>query len=277
MYHVMRNSMAAERKHALKDGHRGVIWVTQKAGQRSCHHPGVMRNVTDHWVHPAPHPSHSWGTVPLTASSAAVHDSAHVLRGAAGRFGGASPLRGAQIEGPCARVGAATRARSRALALGMRGAHAVVVCGQGIDRHLRFLAMADEKDAGAHAPSTGLISPQDSTSGAGGVAWLRYQPVELTAVLGGFGLKPLAEGDDLRQFRDGLRADDPIRVGHRHGDVEWTDKPPADQIPCRQCGASERYALPINRGIDRHACLIENGAARWVDGGDAGKVEPLPP
>ena len=147
MYHVMRNSMAAERKHALKDGHKGVIWVTQKAGQRSCHHPGVMRNVTDHWVHPAPHPSHSWGTVPLTASSAAVHDSAHVLRGAAGRFGGASPLRGAQIEGPCARVGAATRARtrSRALALGMRGAHAVVVCGQGIDRHLRFLAVAVEK------------------------------------------------------------------------------------------------------------------------------------
>jgi hypothetical protein len=25
MYHIMRNSMAAERKHALKDGHKGLF------------------------------------------------------------------------------------------------------------------------------------------------------------------------------------------------------------------------------------------------------------
>lgn len=45
MYQFIRNSMAAERKHALKDGHEGVIWMTQKAGQGSCHHSGVMRNL----------------------------------------------------------------------------------------------------------------------------------------------------------------------------------------------------------------------------------------
>ena len=127
--------MAASRKDALSGVRTGNIWRAPDPGQGSCDQPGVMRNATNHWFHLAPHPSPSWDTAPLTASSAAVRDSAHVLRGASGRVGGASPLRGAKIEGPCARVGAATRVRtrSRALPRGMRSAHAVVVCGQGIE------------------------------------------------------------------------------------------------------------------------------------------------
>jgi len=125
--------------------------------------------VTDHWVHPAPQPSPSWGTAPLTTSSAAVDDSAHGLRGAAGRFGGASPLRGAQIEGHGTRLGAATgaRTRSRALARGMRGARAVVVCGQGVDRRLRFSPLRSTETTAALRAET-WISPQDSASGTGG-------------------------------------------------------------------------------------------------------------
>jgi len=41
------------------------------------------------------------------------------------------------------------RTRSRAARSGCEAAHAVVVCGQGIERRLRLLVLADERDHGA--------------------------------------------------------------------------------------------------------------------------------
>src|SRR5260370_26970344 len=54
---------------------------------------------------------------------------------------------------------------------------------------------------------------------------------------------------------------------------EWA----ADQTPGWERRASERHALAVDRRIDRHAGLIENGAAGGVDVANVGKVEPLAP
>ena len=92
-----------------------------------------------------------------------------------------------------------------------------------------------------------------------------------------FRQQPFAEGDNLRQFRDCLRTDDPIRVRRRHGGIKWAHETAADQVPCGKRGARERDALSIDRRIDRHACVIENRTARRVHALNAGKVEPLAP
>jgi hypothetical protein len=105
----------------------------------------------------------------------------------------------------------------------------------------------------------------------------RFQSLELPRILGGFRQEPIAECHDFRQLGDGFRADDPVREGHRHCDVERTHEAAADQIPGRERGAGEGDTLAIDRCIDRHAGLIENGAAYGVDASDAGKVEPLAP
>ena len=138
------------------------------------------------------------------------------------------------IEGHCARFGAATgaRTRSRALARGMRGAHAVVVCGQGVERRLRLLVLAVDRDHGGLAPRRDLICAAGLSAGPGGVARFRDQPVELTAVLGGFRQKPFAERDDLRQLRDRFRADDPI-----------ARRTPASR--CRMDGRAGRRSSPM--------------------------------
>src|SRR5207245_4635427 len=51
----------------------------------------------------------------------------------------------------------------------------------------------------------------------------------------------------------------------------------AVQVPGGERRASERHALAVDRRIDRHAGLIENGAAGGVDVANVGNVEPLAP
>src|SRR5262249_42150462 len=73
------------------------------------------------------------------------------------------------------------------------------------------------------------------------------------------------------------RAHNPIRVRSRHCDIEWAHEATADQVPCRQRRAGQRYALAIDCRIDRHTGVIDHGTARRVHAGHADKVEPLAP
>ena len=109
------------------------------------------------------------------------------------------------------------------------------------------------------------------------MSWLRSQCVELSRIRGGFRQKPIAERHDFRELGDRFRADDPVREGHRHCDLERPHESAANQVPGRERRTSERHALAVDRRIDRHAGLIENGAAGGVDVANVGKVEPLAP
>src|SRR6266540_4853660 len=122
-----------------------------------------------------------------------------------------------------------------------------------------------------------LAKTTRSASDPSSLMRLRLQPVELTSILRGFSQEPLTERDDLWQPGHRLGADDPVRVGNGHRDIERTHKPAADQIPCGKRRAREGDPLAVDRGIDRHACLVEDRAACRVHAVDAGKVEPLAP
>src|ERR1051325_11150752 len=131
------------------------MWMALDTRLRSGSSTGVMRNVKDHSSQLS-HPTFPRGTPPLAPSSAAVDDSAPAVRGAAGKFADAPPLRGTQIDGRCARFGAATgaRPRARALAPGMRGVHAAVVCGQGVD-----LRSGVARNGGRGKPGRPYVTP----------------------------------------------------------------------------------------------------------------------
>src|SRR5262249_56438889 len=68
-----------------------------------------------------------------------------------------------------------------------------------------------------------------------------------------------------------------VRKGPGLGDTDGPPRAPADQTPRRRRRWGQRDALAVDRRIDRHAGLVENGAARGVDASNAGKVEPLAP
>src|SRR5262245_2072695 len=122
-----------------------------------------------------------------------------------------------------------------------------------------------------------LPNAANSASEPSSLLRFRFQFVELPGILHRFSEKPLAERHDFRQPGRGLRADDPVPIGNGHRGIERTYKPAADQIPCGKRGACERDALTVDCSVDRHACLVENRAARRVDTIDTGKVEPLAP
>jgi len=150
---------------------------------------------------------------------------------------------------------------------------------------LNLMTMTKPKLAVAGAIlAVGIATPmparRDSPASPGrpcGQPRLRFQSLDLAGIFGGLGQKPIAERHDLRQFRDRFRTHDPIGVRRRHGGTEWAHETAAYQVPCGKRGAGERDALPIDRCIDRHACLIENRAAGRVDADCTGKIEPLAP
>jgi hypothetical protein len=126
---------------------------------------------------------------------------------------------------------------------------------------------------------TGMAPPEKTRSASepSSLPRLRFQFVELPGVLGSLGKEPITEGYDFRQLGDCLRADDPIRIRCRHRNLEWAHESAADQVPCRKCRPRERDALAVHCRIDRHAGMVDNGAAGGVHAGNAGKVEPLAP
>jgi len=76
--------------------------------------------------------------------------------------------------------------RLRARELGMRGAHAGVVCGR--HRASRALLLRTRENHGAHDSTPRPDLAQESAPGAGGVVEVfDIKPVELDGVLGGFG------------------------------------------------------------------------------------------
>jgi hypothetical protein len=159
----MRNSMDAARKHALLGEPMSVIWRASRPRTAVLPSTGVMKNATEHLYRPALDSSPACDAPAVTASSASRDDSAHAVRGPGGKPGRLSPLRGAQVEGHRARFGLATCTRtcSRALAFGMRGAHAVVVCGQGLDR-----ALGVARRGGRGKPPRSWVIPRPDVAAA---------------------------------------------------------------------------------------------------------------
>jgi len=61
-------------------------------------------------------------------------------------------------------------------------------------------------------------------------------------------VQPILKQFDLGKVRCGLRADDPVGPGKPACILERPNEAPADEVPRRKRGASERYSLAVDRG-----------------------------
>ena len=92
-----------------------------------------------------------------------------------------------------------------------------------------------------------------------------------------FGQQPILKQLDLGKVRRGLRADDPVSPGKPACILERPNEAPADEIPRRKRGASERYSLAVDRGIDNHAGAVQHRPLGRLCVRNAGNLEPPRP
>lgn len=111
MYHIMKNSKPGTRKDALCISQNSFICRTSRTGRRVPITTGGMKNVTESCIR-IERKLASAASRP-TGALGAAHGFPCNVRGHARRACHASEVRGAQIEGHCARGGATTGARNR--------------------------------------------------------------------------------------------------------------------------------------------------------------------
>jgi hypothetical protein len=88
-------------------------------------------------------------------------------------------------------------------------------------------------------------------------SFLASEPLQ---VAGRLGNEPISEGDDLRERRCRLRADDPVSFGQAQFLGKRAHQAPIDQVYSGQGGTCENNALTIDSSSDGHAHAVQHGS-----------------